>query len=339
MVLQNTTSDWLYANITLNRHHNSKHFLNMQMQNEDDTYGEIAIAQSLSLMISNPRYDASSTFLTYNQSLLNKAIHEKGYELLSNPKFHNTLMRRMQDKRPISLNIKMPIIPNSSTPQLLGGIHLQLDRTNILYNQTATNTFAVILNPNNEYDLPLILDNLPASDFELALEDYHIASVYPTIDYRPGTIGIEPLYKPVNLQADMTHIVNYIDPNLLSNMPMYERMAWLTSDNAENKANHISRTLNRHMHFLTLEDVGNTMTASGEHIYGHRIRVDDTQAQYAPEDPRFNKSRNMLWHDLTEYNGDNELMQNMRDRYIWLLDNTDDLQHGMHRTQSDDYSY
>ena len=38
-------------------------------------------------------------------------------------------------------------------------------------------------------------------------------------------------------------------------------------------------------------------------------------------------------------NGNNELMQNMRDRYIWLLDNTDEPHYGMRRTQSNDYSY
>lgn len=340
MVIENFTSDWIYANLTTNRYHNTKHVLDKPEREFPINPQEMATAQALSLMLANYRYNRASMFLTDNPSMITDATHSNLYALMSDSSINNRMLDLMQNDYPVIINVKMPKVnPDNPSSPLLGGMYFELNRSNILYDQEATNAFAVVLNPNNEYEASPILDNWPSSDFEGALDNYHIATIYPTIDYYTDTIGLKPLHKPVNPEVDMTRVINYIDPRLLSNMPMYERMAWLTSNNVENKENHISRTLNRNMHFLTLEDVGNETTANGEHVYGHRIRVNDTQAQYAPEDPRFNKSRNMLWHDLTEYNGNNEFMQNMRDRYIWLLNNTDGPQYGMHQTQSDDYSY
>lgn len=303
---------WIGDNLDSSQNHRSKHVLK---PNSRALSPKMAMVKTLlQQMFANSTYNTASCMMTSDILGLDAYIEKQLHEQLSSIGDHglNTMIENLKRYGSTTINIPMPVMKdNTGNSQPLENICLTIDDEEYTIKPEISNTIAVVISK----DKNAIISKASTPTLLSVLERSYISSTYPSVKQTNPAIGKTPKTKPANINMSIAMILYQGD--MLRNLPVYEQMAWLTSNTEEIEEFYPDRTIYPRSECIKFENVYGETDENTHETKSYDVRFNNNGAWYRTHMP----SRQLAWHSLDEYQGKSEGMARLKNKYQQMLNN------------------
>lgn len=314
-----TIQQWIGDNLDSSRDHRSKHVLK---PNNRALSPKMAMVKNLlRQMFNDDTYNTASCMMTSDIMGLDAYIGKKLYKQLSDidDTSLNTMIENLKRYGSTTINIPMPVMKdNAGNSQQLESICLTIDDEEYTIKPEISNTIAIIISKNND----AIISKTSTPTLLSVLERSHISSAYPSVKQSKPAIGKQPATEAANINLTIAMILYQGD--MLRGLPVYEQMAWLTSNTKEIEDYYPNRTIYPRSKCINFENVYGETNEITHETKSYDVKFDNNGAWYRTTMPPWVRNQ-QKWCNLDEYQGDSDGMNRLKNKYRQMLDNDPEL--------------
>ena len=316
---KDTIQQWIDDNLDSSQDHRSKHVLK---PNSRAMSPKMAMVKNLlRQMFEDDTYNTASCMMTDDTIGLDAYIGKKLYKQLSDINEPNldAMIKNLERYGSTVINIPMPVMKdNDGNSQQLENICLTIDDKEYTIKPEISNTIAVVINKNNN----AVISKASTPTLLSVLERSHISSAYPSVKQSKPAIGKQPATKAANINLTIAMILYQGD--MLRGLPVYEQMAWLTSNTKEIEDYYPNRTIYPRSKCINFENVYGETNEITHETKSYDVKFDNNGAWYRTTMPPWVRNQ-QKWCNLDEYQGDSDGMNRLKNKYRQMLNNDTEL--------------
>ena len=310
---------WVLNEINKSANHRNTHMLTMINNINKMSKQTMLTGQLMHRILTDNSCNASSGIVYTNQHKLDGYMANMLYRQLANI-FENEKDNKNQINKLVdNINDGESTEINIPLTAALPSICLTADKHNYTITSQSSNMAVAIINsdgPNGKFG------DIPALDW--ILQSSYLSTIYPTVSTNQPTLGSIPQIQSIYVDIP-TALLEY-NGDVLKRMPIYKRMAWLTSD--INEINTLypgeSRSISPRFKTISFTAVDQHKTNDGI-IESYDVSFGEYGGQYRkhafhPGRLDENIARDNKWHDINEYQGAAQTISTLKRRCTQMLD-------------------
>lgn len=307
---------WVMSEINKSADHRNKHMLILSTAPKQISKQTALTGQLFKTILLDDNRNKASGVLETNRNTLDKYLARTLYARLlktfsdekKNKATINELANNLIQNLPIRINMPLP----ASMPTIC----LSVDKDNYKIKAQQSNTAVAIIKNHGPIgkrgDIP---------DLDWILQSSYLASIYP-VTSKTSALGNLPHVEDVHV--DIPTAMLECNGNILRRMPIYERMAWLTSNIEEINKYYPNDARSINHRFKTI-----TFTTIDQHekdglIESYDVSFGSYGGQYRnhvfhKNHPEENLANDKSWHGINDYQGATEAISTLKRYYKQML--------------------
>ena len=310
---------WVLKEINKSANHRNAHMLIPQNNSHKIPNQTALTGQLIRRALLDDTCTISSGVIYTNRHNLDKYMANMLYHKLSNIFKNENNNKDTIYKFIYNVSHEIPIKINIPLTAAMPSVCLTINKNNYTVTSQSSNMAVMIINnhgPNGTFG------NIPTLDW--IIQSSYLSTIYPTISTMQPTLGGIPQIQSIHVDIP-TALLEY-NNDILKQMPIYERMAWLTSDINEINTLYPSESRSISPRFKTIH-----FTIVDQHetndgiIESYDVDFGQYGGQYRKHafhkgHPEENIARDKQWHDINEYQGATQTISTLRRRFTQMLD-------------------